>query len=124
MSEHTIRRNNLLALYAKFVVQSQADDPGASVHGLDGDFALRIGLSKSSLSSHKTGARPIGPKIARQIEAKMATPSGWMDIDHSKHQPSDDEVELARFLKLAARFYKRSSVELRNKMAELLRGGS
>ncbi|WP_333710195.1 translesion error-prone DNA polymerase V autoproteolytic subunit [Malikia spinosa] len=42
------------------------------------DFAAGLGLSPSQWSQHKAG-KPLGPRLARQIEAARGQPAGWLD---------------------------------------------
>lgn len=121
MSEHVFRRRNLLALYTQFITESHAKDPSASLAGLDKAFAFKIQIAGSSLSSYKTGARPIGPRIARQIESLLALEPLWMDQPHEEEQPNLDGVELARFLKLAERAFQRSSPTQREMLRDVLK---
>lgn len=121
MSEHVFRRRNLLALYSLFVTESHAKDPSASLAGLDKAFATRIQIAGSSLSSYKSGARPIGPRIARQIESLLSLEPLWMDQPHEEEQPSQDGVELSRFLKLAERAFRRSSQTQREMLRDVLK---
>lgn len=121
MSEHVNRRRNLLALFTQFVTDSQLEDPSAPLAGMDKAFAAKIQIAGSSLSSYKSGARPIGPRIARQIESLLALDSFWMDQSHEEVQPSEDCVELSRFLKLAERAYKRSSPAQRDMLRDVLK---
>lgn len=121
MSEHVYRRRNLLALYSQFVTESHSEDPSAPLAGTDKSFAAKIQIAGSSLSSYKSGARPIGPRIARQIESLLALDPLWMDQSHEDAQPSEDGVALSRFLKLAERAYKRSSPAQRDMLRDVLK---
>ena len=42
------------------------------------DFAASLGLSPSQWNQHKAG-KPLGARLARQIEAACAQPAGWLD---------------------------------------------
>ena len=119
MNLHVVRRNNLLSLYSEFVASTLQNDPSKSTHGLDRDFAALLQIANSSLSSYKTGGRPIGDRIARQIETLAGKASGWLDVDAV--QPIDEETELQQFLKLAARAYKRLPSKERPRLFEMLK---
>lgn len=121
MSEHVDRRHNLLALYSQFITECHANDPSASLAGLDKAFAAKIQIAGSSLSSYKSGARPIGPRIARQIESLLSLDPFWMDQPRAVEQPSQDGVELSRFLKLAERAFLRSSPTQREMLRDVLK---
>jgi len=109
MSEHTNRRHNLLTLYTAFVSDAQKADPAASLAGLDKAFAARIQIANSSFSSYKSGARPMGGRIARQIESLLSLERGWMDLAHTDNPQPEQDAELHRFLKLATRAFRRAT---------------
>jgi len=56
---------------------------GAAPNGLEQAFAKTIQVSPSMWSQIKS-SRPIGDKIARQIEAACAKPKGWLDEDRDQ----------------------------------------
>lgn len=121
MFVHIARRHNLLALFSHFVTDAQSVDPAASLVGLDKAFAARIQIANSSFSSYKSGSRPIGPRIARQIESLLQLDRDWMDLVHQEAEPDTDEVELNRFLKLATRSYRRATPVQRQMLTDMLR---
>ncbi len=90
------RRLNLLALLQEFAENLVAG--GTTTKGIDQAFAERIQVSPSMLSQMKAG-RPIGNKIAAQVEALCKRPAGWLDVQHPDQKPSPAEdafIELAR----------------------------
>lgn len=50
------------------------------------DVARKLNVERAYVSALKTGARNIGNKTARKIEAAFELPEGWMDIA-GEHQP-------------------------------------
>lgn len=61
------------------------------------DFAASLGLSASQWSQHKAG-KPLGPRLARQIEAACGQPAGWLDLpqeDSSAAVPLRDLFEIS-----------------------------
>lgn len=70
MDPRTIRKDNLLALAAKY--------GGATA------LAAKIGVTKSWLSQliGKKAARPIGDQAARNIEERLGLAKGWLDSTH------------------------------------------
>ena len=54
---------------------------GASPKGLEQSFAASLQISPSMWSQIKS-ARPIGDRLARQIEALAGKPVRWMDESH------------------------------------------
>ncbi|MDO5652772.1 MAG: hypothetical protein Q4G39_01555 [Brachymonas sp.] len=91
-----LRRQNLLALLQEFAENMVS--AGAVTKGIEQAFAEKIQVSPSMLSQMKAG-RPIGNKIARQIEVLCKRPAGWLDTQHPDQKPSPAEeafVTLAR----------------------------
>src|SRR3954468_7975191 len=70
------RRRNVLALFQSFA--ETAVSGGASPKGLEQAFAARLEISPSMWSQIKS-SRPIGDKLARQIEGHCGQPAGWLD---------------------------------------------
>lgn len=70
------RRRNVLALFQAYV--EEAVGKGASPKGLEQAFAARLEISPSMWSQIKA-SRPIGDKLARQIEQHGNKPAGWLD---------------------------------------------
>jgi hypothetical protein len=94
------RRRNAVALFQAFAEKALA--AGESPKGLEQAFAAAIAVSPSMWSQIKS-ARPIGDKLARQIERHCKKPLGWLDED----RPSEG-VSLAeqQFLDLALKAWR------------------
>lgn len=89
MSDFTlVRRQNVLALFQLYAEAALAR--GAPPKGLEQDFAAQLQISPSMWSQIKS-ARPIGNKLARQIEALCAKPPGWLDEAHEDAPPTPEE---------------------------------
>jgi len=73
------RRRNALALFHAYAERALAD--GAAPKGLEQAFAASLQISPSMWSQIKS-ARPIGDKLARQIEVLAGKPLRWMDQSH------------------------------------------
>ncbi len=73
------RRRNALALFHAYAERALAE--GAAPKGLEQAFAASLQISPSMWSQIKS-ARPIGDKLARQIEALAGKPMGWLDESH------------------------------------------
>jgi hypothetical protein len=97
------RRQNVLILFQAFAEQALA--AGAPPKGLEQAFAARLQISPSMWSQIKS-ARPIGDKLARQIEVLCARPVGWLDGDHPEAPPSPAERE---FMALALAAWRASN---------------
>lgn len=89
------RRRNALSLFQAYA--EKALSGGASPKGLEQAFASEIQISPSMWSQIKS-SRPIGDKLARQIEKLCARPSGWLDDPRKIETPSPAE---AAFLELS-----------------------
>ena len=70
------RRQNALALFQDYAEKALA--AGAPPKGLEQMFAATLQISPSMWSQIKS-SRPIGDKLARQIEQHHGKPAGWLD---------------------------------------------
>ena len=70
------RRQNALALFVAYAEKALAS--GAPPKGLEQTFAATLQISPSMWSQIKS-SRPIGDKLARQIEQHHGKPTGWLD---------------------------------------------
>ena len=95
------RRSNLLKLFSDHVAQRMASSPSEQITGLDREFASMIQVHNTYFSGMKSGARTIGDKLARQIEALCKKDSGWLDEAHEGDRPDG----LVKFLDLAEKAY-------------------
>lgn len=89
------RRQNALALFQDYAEKALA--AGTSPKGLEQSFAATLQISPSMWSQIKS-SRPIGDKLARQIESASGKPPGWLDEVHKEPVPSAAETA---FLELA-----------------------
>ena len=96
MTNTTIaRRTNALALFQAYAEKALAG--GASPKGLEQAFAAEVEISPSMWSQIKS-SRPIGDKLARQIETHCGKAAGWLDEtrDEASQGPAERQfVELA-----------------------------
>lgn len=74
------RAENARTLFQKFVEEAVAK--GESPAGLEQAFAQQIQISASNWSQLKS-SRPIGNKMARQIESHCGVHEHWLDVRHS-----------------------------------------
>ena len=89
------RRQNALALFQAYAEKALA--AGASPKGLEQAFAATLQISPSMWSQIKS-SRPIGDKLARQIESACEQRGGWLDETRKDVAPSVAETA---FLDLA-----------------------
>ena len=92
------RRLNALTLFQAFAEKALAR--GASPKGLEQAFAAALEISPSMWSQIKS-SRPIGDKLARQIEQHQGKPAGWLDEARENTSPTAAEKALME-LALAA----------------------
>lgn len=94
------RRQNALGLFQDYAEKALAR--GASPKGLEQAFAATLQISPSMWSQIKS-SRPIGDKLARQIEAAAGKAAGWLDEERVSAAPSPAELA---FLELALAAYR------------------
>jgi hypothetical protein len=82
------RRINALALFQAHAERALAS--GAPPKGLEQAFAAALEISPSMWSQIKS-SRPIGDKLARQIERHCGKPKGWLDAARDSETPSPAE---------------------------------
>ena len=112
----TVRRQNLLGLYQEFVQQAVAK--GGTPRGLDQDFAAHLEISPSMLSQI-TSARPIGDKMARQIESHCGKEAGW--LDQESLQPVAPDAAEDRFIARARMAWRAANARKKRELSSLLR---
>lgn len=98
------RRDNLATLLQQFVQQRVAQ--GAAPKGLEQEFAAQLQVSPSMLSQVKS-SRPIGDKLARQVETLCGLPAGWLDEERALEEPPDGAQQ--RFLDAAGELWRASN---------------
>jgi hypothetical protein len=115
-----IRRANVLALFQAYAEKAFA--AGATPKGLEQSFAATLEISPSMWSQIKA-SRPIGDKLARQIEAHSDQPAGWLDEARADATPTPAE---RAFLDLALQAWRATNSAgrkaLRAQMNEIIEG--
>jgi len=76
----SVRLANALVLFDEFVQATVKHPDAATLRGLEGRFAERLGIQPSYWSQIKSRSRQIGERLARQFERQCRKPSGWMDV--------------------------------------------
>lgn len=109
------RRRNALALFQEFAGAALAE--GAAAKGLEQAFAARAEISPSMWSQIKS-SRPIGDRLARQLEHHGGKPAGWLDEEHAQAPPDPAEE---RFVELARRVWRSRNAKGRRELAQWLR---
>jgi hypothetical protein len=109
------RRRNAQTLF-----QAYAEDmiaKGAQPKGLELGFAELLGVSAVTWSHAKSGRRPIGDKLARQIEFQCGKAVGWLDEEREPEGLSQAEQA---FLALALKAWRRTNSAGRKALRALL----
>jgi hypothetical protein len=115
-SPATVRRLNAIALFQAFAEERiTAGDPPK---GLEAAWAARIGVSGATWSMAKSGARPLGDKLARQLEHHCGKPAGWLD---EEREPAGLTPAEQQFLALALKTYRATNSDGRKRLRQLLR---
>jgi hypothetical protein len=109
-----VRRQNVVALFQEYA--ERALSQGHAPKGLEQAFAATLQISPSMWSQIKS-SRPIGDKLARQIEVAAARRPGWLDEPRKTMAPS--AAELA-FLDLALSAYRAVNASGRRALREHL----
>src|SRR5882672_9332485 len=109
------RRLNALALFQAHA--ERALGGGAAPKGLEQAFAATLQISPSMWSQIKS-SRPIGDKLARQIEQHCDKPAGWLDEERAAEGVSPGEQQ---FLALALKAWRTTNSEGRKALRAHLR---
>ena len=114
------RRRNVLSLFQVYAEGAVA--AGTAPKGLEQAFAAHVEISPSMWSQIKS-ARPIGDKLARQIEQHCGKPAGWLDEERAAPGLTPGEQQ---FLALALQAWRKvNSGErkaLKSQMKQLAQG--
>lgn len=113
---HTVRRLGVQALFQDFAEKSIAS--GEQPWGLDAAFATKLQMSAATWSMAKSGKRPIGDKLARQIEATTGKPEGWLDEAREPQGLSQAEQQ---FMAMALNAWRSTNSDGRKKLKDLMR---
>ncbi|KQV52846.1 hypothetical protein ASC95_08555 [Pelomonas sp. Root1217] len=112
----TFRRLNALALFQLFAEERIA--AGDPPKGLESAWALKIEVSGATWSMAKSGARPIGDKLARQIERHCGKEAGWLD---DEREPAGLTPGEQQFLSFALNTYRQTNSDGRKRLKQLLK---
>jgi hypothetical protein len=112
----TTRTRNAVTLFQLFAEGEVAS--GAAPKGLEQGFAAKLGVSAATWSQAKSGKRPIGDKLARQMEAACGQPPGWLDEEREPKGLSQAEQA---FLALALKAWRTTNAVGRREMREAMK---
>lgn len=113
---HHTRRNNALAAFQTFAESRMA--AGHPPKGLEQAFAQVLEISPAMWSMTKSGSRPMSDKLARQFEAKLGHPAGWMD---EEREPQGITPAEQHTMALALAAYRRTNAEGKRRLRALLK---
>ena len=100
-----IRRSSVLALFQTYAEHALA--AGAPPKGLEQAFAAHVEISPSMWSQIKS-SRPIGDKLARQIEQHCGKGTGWLDEEREAAGLTPGEQQ---FLALALKAWRATNAD-------------
>lgn len=100
------RRRNLAHLHKEYMQARLA--AGAQPKGLEQAFAAQLQISASMLSQIKS-SRPIGDKLARQVETHTGRAPGWLDAEHEEAAAADEREEA--FLEAARQAWRNANAK-------------
>jgi hypothetical protein len=109
------RRRNALSLFQAYAEAAVAS--GAAPKGLEQSFAASLEISPSMWSQIKA-SRPIGDKLARQIEQHCRKPAGWLDEEREAEGLSQAEQQ---FLALALKAWRAANSDGRKALRAQLK---
>lgn len=104
------RRLNALGLFQQFAEDQMR--AGVPPKGMEQAFAQKLQISPSMWSQVKS-SRPIGDKLARQIESACGKPHGWLD---EAHEPQGLSAAEQQFLALALKAWRATNAEGRKRL--------
>jgi hypothetical protein len=110
-----IRRQNALVLFQDYAERALAS--GAPPKGLEQSFAATLQISPSMWSQIKS-SRPIGDKLARQVETLCSKPAGWLDEAQTSTAPTPAETA---FMELALAAFRSTNSSGRKALRQHLR---
>jgi hypothetical protein len=109
------RRRNVLALFQAYAETAVGN--GAAPKGLEQAFAASLEISPSMWSQIKS-SRPIGDKLARQIEQHCGKPVGWLD---EEREPAGLSQAEQQFLALALKAWRATNSDGRKTLRATLK---
>jgi hypothetical protein len=110
-----VRRQNAVQLFQQFAESRMR--AGEPPKGLEQAFAQALQVSPSMWSQIKS-SRPIGDKLARQIEVACGQPGGWLDEPHEAPGLSPGEQQ---FVELALKAFRATNAGGRKQLKLTLR---
>jgi hypothetical protein len=111
-----IRHKNFQRLFAEFIDRH----PHLPHRGMLKLFAERLDLSDRYLSHIKCQRKNIGSNVARGIETQLKLPHGWLDREHDRSNPSNNEKEKL-FVEVALALFRTQEEDAREMLIDLLR---
>jgi hypothetical protein len=111
-----VRSRNAQTLFQVYAEEQIAS--GGQTKGMELAFASKLGVSAVTWSHAKTGRRPIGDKLARQIETACGKPPGWLD---EEREPVGLSAAEQAFLAVALKAWRATNAAGRREMREAMK---
>lgn len=109
------RRQNVLLLFQQYAENQMR--AGTPPKGLEQAFAQKLQISPSMWSQIKS-SRPIGDKLARQIEVACGQPLAWLDTQREATGLSPSEQQ---FMALALQAWRATNADGRKRLKRLMK---
>lgn len=109
------RRQNVLSLFQRYAEDRMR--AGVPPKGMEQAFAQELQMSPSMWSQIKS-SRPIGDKLARQIESACGQPAGWLD---AAHEPQGLSAGEQQFLATALKAWRSTNADGRKRLKLLMK---
>ena len=87
--------------------------------GMFKKFAEKVEVSDRYLSHVRNGRRELGAATARQIEARLGKPHGWMDLPHTDDEPRDADERI--LVEQIINLYRHSPEVVKRHIAEAIK---
>lgn len=110
------RHENFKLLFQMWKEHVWKQFPDQPERGMLRMMANTFEMSERFLSHLKCDAKPMGGRVARQLEAQMGLPEGWMDSDHGEKKTTSEQ----EFLAVMSMLYKSSPLKAMELMTSQL----
>jgi hypothetical protein len=84
---------------------------------LEKEFAALLEIAPTTWSMIKT-SRPIGDRLARQLEDRLGVPTGWLDEVREQSEPTVGEQQ---FIAMALKAYRGTNSAGRKELKQLVK---
>lgn len=110
------RHENFLRLFEMYKERVWKAFPDQPERGMLRHMSKSFAMSERFLSHMKCDAKSMGGNVARDLEASMGLPEGWMDTDHGDKKTTSEE----EFLSVMSMLYRSAPLEAMKLMTKEL----